>query len=65
MKLVDDAKDWWKWNSVHVFAIVSALPAVWIQLPDEFKTSVPDWAFAPFGAVMFIAMVTARVRAQS
>jgi len=64
MNLVDDAKDWWKWNSVHLAAIVSALPAVWMQLPPEFKAMVPDWAFAPIGILTFLGMVAARVRAQ-
>jgi len=65
MKLVSDAKDWWKWNSVHMAAIISVLPTVWMQLPPEFKDLVPDWAFAPIGVVTFLAMVVARVRAQS
>jgi hypothetical protein len=65
MKLVTDAKDWWKWNSVHVAAIISALPVVWQQLPPEFKALVPDWAFIPIGIAMFISMIVARVRAQS
>lgn len=64
MKLVNDAKDWWRWNSVHMAAIISALPAVWMQLPPEFKALVPDWAFGPIGVVTFLAMVVARVRAQ-
>lgn len=65
MKLVDNARDWWKWNSIHLAAILSALPAVWMHLPPEFKSLIPEWAFAPMGGLMFVAMVVARLRAQS
>ena len=64
MKLVDDARDWPKWNSVHVAAVISALPWAWSQLPAEFKAVVPDWAMLPIGGALFVAFVVARVRQQ-
>lgn len=64
MKFVDNAKEWWKWNSMQLAAILSALPAVWMQLPPEFKEMVPDWAWAPVGVATFLGMLIARVRVQ-
>lgn len=34
MKLVDDARDWWKWHSTYVFAALAILPEVWLNSPD-------------------------------
>lgn len=64
MKLVADAKEWWKWNSTHVAAIFAAMPVAWSQMPSDIKAQVPDGAMPWIGAVMFIGYMAARLRAQ-
>lgn len=64
MKLVDDAKDWWKWNSVHVGAAIAVLPSAWAALPDDLKSQIPEGVMPLVSAAMFAALVIARVRAQ-
>lgn len=34
MKLVSDARNWWKWHSTWVFAVLAIFPAVWLASPD-------------------------------
>ena len=64
MKLVDDARDWWKWNSTHVVGVIIAFPYAWEQVPDQFKAMVPEWSLPIIGCVTFLAFLAARVRQQ-
>jgi len=39
MKLVSDARNWWKWHSTYVFAALAVLPTVWL-LPPKWAASI-------------------------
>lgn len=41
MKLVDDAKQAWKWISVQSMAAAVALQGAWEFIPDDMKASIP------------------------
>ena len=41
MKLVPDWKEAPKWISVQVFAVLAALPLVWMTLPPDIKAMLP------------------------
>lgn len=41
MKLVDNAKNAWKWFSVQALAISGAMPLVWLNIPDEMRNTIP------------------------
>ena len=64
MKLVSDARNWWRWNSTHVAAIIAVAPVAWAQMPPELKAQVPDWAMPYIAGFMFLAFLVARVRDQ-
>lgn len=34
MKLVSDARHWWRWHSTYVFAVMAVFPTVWLASPD-------------------------------
>jgi hypothetical protein len=40
VKLVDDARDWWKWHSTYFYAVIAILPEVWLSSPD-FQALLP------------------------
>ena len=40
MKLVDDAKQAWKWFSVQAMALAGAIQGAWVLLPDDMKASI-------------------------
>ena len=42
MKLVDDAKQAWRWFSVWALGVLAALPLVWAELPPETHALIPD-----------------------
>lgn len=64
MKLVEGWQNFWKWNSVQIFALLGALPLVWMELPADVKAMVPvewrPWIFLGLAA----AGVLARLRDQ-
>ena len=41
MRLVPDYRDAWRWFSVQAFAILAALPLVWLNLPPDIKAFIP------------------------
>lgn len=42
MKLVSDVRQSWRWFSVQLAALVTVLPLVWAELPDDLKAYIPD-----------------------
>lgn len=34
MKLVTDARNWWKWHSTYVFGLMGVFPLVWLNSSD-------------------------------
>lgn len=42
MKLVENARQAWKWFSVQALAFLTLIPVVWMQLPPETQALVPD-----------------------
>ena len=61
MKLVEGWKNAWRWFSVQAGALVVALPAAWVVLPEDVKGNIPDtWLPWIVGAVG-IAVVAGRM----
>lgn len=54
MKLVDDARHWWRWHSTWVFAVLAIFPTVWLASPGLQALLPPKLvsAIAPFVAVV-------------
>jgi hypothetical protein len=65
VKLVDDARYWWKWHSTYVFAVLAILPEVWLNSP-ELQALLPMWLvakIAPFiGGLGFFLRIRAQGR---
>ena len=41
MKLVDNARDAWRWFSVQSMALAGAMQGAWLALPPDMKSRVP------------------------
>lgn len=41
MKLVDNAKQAWRWISVQCMVIAGALQGAWVFIPGDMKSSIP------------------------
>lgn len=58
MKLVPNAKKGWKWISVQMMALNTALLATWIGLPDDLKSRIPEqWVFWAATSIAVIGIV--------
>ena len=42
MRLVDNARNFWKWFSVQALAVLGIIAAVWPVLPPEAQALVPE-----------------------
>lgn len=42
MKLVDNARQAWRWLSVQALALLALIPVIWEQLPPETQALVPE-----------------------
>lgn len=65
MKLVSNWRKAWKWHSTQLMAALAAAPVVWVSLPADVKSHVPDeWMPWVVGA-MALGAIVGRVRDQS
>ena len=64
MKLVDDARDFWRWHSTWIAAIIAAAPFAWGQMPADLKAQVPQEWLPAISGLMFVAFLVGRVRKQ-
>jgi hypothetical protein len=60
-RIVNNARDAWKWSSTRWFLVLAAIPHAWAQIPPDVKNMIPDaWGPAIF-SVMAAAGVLLRV----
>lgn len=61
MKLVDNARQFYRWYSTWVVVLSSALMGAWPLIPAELKAALPDWFVSGFAVATVVAFVAARV----
>jgi hypothetical protein len=54
MKIIPDWRSAWRWFSVQALAALVALPLVWVGLPPDVKSFLPDGA-EPYILVLLAA----------
>lgn len=71
MKLIENAKQWWRMLVIQVAAIWAAIIAAWPLLTEAQRNDVmallgipPEWLGGVAALVMFLTLVAARVKAQ-
>lgn len=42
MKLVENAKNAWRWFSVQAMILAGAIQGAWLFVPDDMRSSVPQ-----------------------
>ena len=76
MKLVEDARDWWRWWSVQFNAVGLAILAwvqidpvsvlyVWNMMPASVRRVVPEHVLIPIAMALFALSMLSRVLRQS
>lgn len=71
MKLIDNAKQWWRMLVIQVAAVWAAVITAWPLLTEAQRNDVmallgipPEWLGGVAALVMFLTLVAARVKAQ-
>lgn len=60
MKLVDNAKDFWRWWSMRFMGLAVAWPMIWAQLPADAKAMIPESFEVWIPTSLIIAAMIAR-----
>lgn len=61
MKLVDDARQAWRWFSVQAMGIAFALQGTWAFVPDDLKQNVPKWLVTSITMTLLVCGVVGRL----
>lgn len=61
MKMVDDARDAWRWISMRLYFLQGAAASSWLMVPEDMRAAVPsDW-LAIAAVIMAVAGVFGRL----
>lgn len=61
MKLVDDAKQAWRWFSVQAMALALAIQGAWEVIPADMKASIPPQYVSYLTAGLLVFGIVGRV----
>ena len=65
MKWVENVKFAWKWYSVQALGVLTVFPIVWIELPADIKSRIPDEWTPYVVSVVALGGLIGRLKAQS
>jgi hypothetical protein len=60
MKLVNNAREAWRWYSVQALAVAAALQGGWLALGDM-QSRVPDWAVDGLTLAILVSGIVGRL----
>jgi hypothetical protein len=61
MKLVENAKNAWRWLSVQAMVLAGAIQGAWLFVPDDLRASVPQTWLQGITIALMIAGVAGRL----
>jgi hypothetical protein len=64
MKLIPDARNWWKLHSNWVFGLFAVFPVVWLSSPD-LQAMLPPKLVSEIAPVVAVLGIAARMRKQA
>lgn len=64
MKLVDNARQFWRWWSMRLVFLGASPAMAWPLIPDDLKAALPEWFVSVYAVVAVVAIVAARVAKQ-
>jgi hypothetical protein len=65
MRLVDDARHFWKWFSVQAMALAAAVQGAWAAFSDDLKQNVPHWLVTALTLGLLFAGIAGRMVQQN
>lgn len=64
MKLIPDARNWWRLHSNWIFGLFAVFPVVWLSSPD-LQAMLPPKAVSAIAPVVAVIGILARIRKQA
>jgi ABC-type dipeptide/oligopeptide/nickel transport system permease component len=61
MRLVEDARHFWKWFSVQAMALAAAVQGAWAAFSDDLKQNVPHWLVTALTLGLLFAGIVGRL----
>ncbi|HET7300217.1 MAG TPA: hypothetical protein VFJ01_06140 [Oleiagrimonas sp.] len=63
MKLVADARHWWKWHSVHALVVIGIVAEAWLNSP-QFQAMLPSYLVSILSPIVLGIVFVLRIRKQ-
>lgn len=63
-QLVPDARQWWRWHSTHIYAVLAIFPQVWLS-SDDLQRYLPAHVVLTVGTAIAVLGFILRLRDQS
>lgn len=65
MRLVDNARNAWRWFSVQAMALAVVIEGAWMGIPPDLKSRIPEtWADAVVMGLLVLGIVGRMVKQQ-
>lgn len=64
-KLVDDAKQAWRWISVQCMVASAAIQGAWLYMPEDMKATLPDGLVPKVAMALLFVGVAGRLKDQT
>ena len=61
MRLVEDARHFWKWFSVQAMLLAGAVQGAWAAFSDDLKQNVPHWLVTALTLCLLITGIAGRL----
>ena len=61
MKIVDDAKRWWRWFSMQAMVAAAAIQGAWVFIPDSMRDSFPKNWIQGFTVALLVLGIAGRL----
>ena len=65
MKIVDDAKRWWRWFSMQAMVAAAAIQGAWVFIPDSMRDSFPKNWIQGFTVALLVLGIAGRLVQQT
>ena len=65
MKIVEDAKRWWRWFSMQAMLAAAAIQGAWIFIPSEMRDSFPKNWIQGFTVALLVLGIAGRLVQQT
>lgn len=65
MKLIPEWREAWRMNSMQIYAVIAAIPLIWMELPQEVKDIIPPTWQPYILAGIAVAGMIGRLRDQT